>query len=92
MILYVCIYIYTYIYMGVSMYNMLHLVHTAYLLGGGFNPKKKYALHWGSSHPISMVETVPYTRPGKRLHFANWKDPPFSMGKSTINTINHHFQ
>ena len=26
------------------------------------------------------------TRPGKRLHFANWKDPPLSMGKSTIST------
>jgi hypothetical protein len=26
------------------------------------------------------------TRPGKRLHFANWKDPPFLMEKLTILT------
>jgi hypothetical protein len=25
------------------------------------------------------------TRPGKRLQFANWKDPPFFMGTSTIS-------
>ena len=25
------------------------------------------------------------TRPGKRTNIANWKDPPFSMGKSTIS-------
>ena len=26
---------------------------------------------------------------GQRANITNWKDPPFSMGKSNIN---HHFQ
>ena len=33
-----------------------------------------------------MAIDVCFTRPGKRLQFANWEDPPFLVAKSTIST------
>ena len=43
-------------------------------------------LWWRYCHEAvcEMGETI--TRPGKRWHFANWKDPAFFMGKLTIST------
>jgi len=41
---------------------------------------------WPRGHYKGEILPVDGTRPGKRLQKANWKDPPFFMGKSTIST------
>ena len=40
--------------------------------------------HWKWWFSIVMLV---YQRVSKLSHFANWKDPPFSMGKSTISMV-----
>ena len=55
--------------------------------------KASQSQHFPAVLPLDrkkMDHVIQVTRPGKRLHFANWKDPPIFNGK--IHELTGHVQ